>query len=331
MNLTTLGTGTLTTSRQGFGCMGLSGAYGSADRADAIRTIQHAIDLGVTLFDTADVYGRGENERIVGSALASRRDEVVIATKFGIVDEADDRETRLRADPAYVTSCCEAALERLGLEVIDLFYLHRVDPDTPIEETVGAMSDLVHSGKVRALGLSEVTSAELRKAHAVHPISAVQSEYSLWHRAVEEDVLPTMRELGVALVAFAPLGRGFLSGTIDSGADFAADDFRTQLPRFEQTNLDANRPIIEAIDAVARRIGASPAQVALAWVHDRGADVIPIPGTRRTTHLNDNVAAGAIPLDADACALLEPLSAIVRGGRYHASAINPDTAKTGTG
>ena len=314
--------GELTVSAQGLGCMGMSEFYGDADRGESIATIHRAIDLGVTLIDTADIYGDGHNEELVGEALAGRRSEVQLATKFGIDRSLGDDTRRFRGDAAYVTACAEASLRRLGVDVIDLYYLHRPPQNAQIEETVGAMAELVTQGKVRHLGLSEVDSALLRRAYAVHPIAAVQSEYSLWTREPETDVADALRELGVSLVAYSPLGRGFLTGTV-TVETLADDDFRKANPRFAGEAGRANQSIADVVRVVAERRGVTAAQVALAWVHGRsrqlGVPVVPIPGTKRRRWLEQNVAALDVVLDAEDLAELDPLGARVVGERYPAA------------
>ena len=277
-----LGSQGLAVSCQGLGCMGMSDFYGPGDDAESIATIHRALELGVTFFDTADMYGPLTNEVLVGKALAGRRDEVVIATKFGIVRDPDDPTKRaINGRPEYVRQACEGSLSRLGIDHIDLYYQHRVDPDTPIEETVGAMAELVEQGKVRYLGLSEAAPATIRRAHAVHPISALQTEYSLWTRDPEAEILPTLRELGIGFVPYSPLGRGFLTGTLRSLDDLDESDFRRYQPRFQGDNLADNIAIVEAIDRPRRRQECTPGQIALAWVLAPGRDVAPIPGTKR--------------------------------------------------
>jgi aryl-alcohol dehydrogenase-like predicted oxidoreductase len=300
MNTTALGSSGLVVSRLGLGCMGMSEFYGSTDDTESIATIHRAIELGITFFDTADMYGIGANEELVGRALADRRDGVVIATKFGNVrDPENAANRRIDGSAAYVRSACEASLRRLGVDHIDLYYQHRVDPSTPIEETVGAMAELVAAGKVRYLGLSEASAATIRRAHAVHPISALQTEYSVWERSIEAEVLPAIRELGIGLVPYSPLGRGFLTGTMRTLDDLDESDFRRAQPRFQGGNLEANVAIVERIDAVAAAHGATPAQVALAWVLSRGTDVVPIPGTKRRSYLEDNAGAVELTLTDD--------------------------------
>jgi aryl-alcohol dehydrogenase-like predicted oxidoreductase len=311
----TLGDG-LVVSAQGLGCMGMSEFYGEGDETESVATIHRALDLGVTFLDTSDMYGPWTNEQLVGRAIAGRRDEVQLATKFGIVRTADGGRLGIRGDADYVRACCDASLQRLGVDVIDLYYQHRVDPQVPIEETVGAMAELVTAGKVRHLGLSECSADTLRRAVAVHPIAAVQSEYSLFTRDVEQDVLPAMRELGVGLVAYSPLGRGFLTGSIGSLADLGDADFRRTSPRFAQEALDANLALVARVKEVAAAKGVTPGQVALAWVLARGADVVPIPGTKRRRYLEENAAASDVELTAEELAQLEGLAQAVVGDRY---------------
>jgi aryl-alcohol dehydrogenase-like predicted oxidoreductase len=317
METISLGSQGLVVSRQGLGCMGMSDFYGAtaADDTESVATIRRALDLGVTLFDTSDMYGPHTNEILLGGALGSRRDGAVIATKFGIVRDPDDPTNRsISGRPEYVKAACEGSLARLGADHIDLYYQHRVDPDTPIEETVGAMAELVTEGKVRYLGLSEAAPATIRRAHAVHPISALQTEYSLWSRDPEAEILPTLRELGIGFVPYSPLGRGFLTGALRSVDALAPDDFRRYSPRFQGDNLEANIAFVERIDALATAKGCTPAQIALAWVHAQGTDLAPIPGTRRRTYLEDNVGALDVHLSADDRASLEGIDA--KGDRY---------------
>ncbi len=310
--------GGLDVSAQGLGCMGMSEYYGATDWDTSIATIGHAIDIGVTLFDTADQYGAGHNEVLLGRGIAGRRDAVQIATKFGIDRSSGDDRRVHRGDPPYVRRSCDASLLRLGVDHIDLLYLHRPPQNAEIEETVGAMAELVDAGKVRYLGLSEVSADLLRRAHAVHPIAAVQSEYSLWTRDVEE-VTPTVAELGIGLVPYAPLGRGFLTGAVQT-ATLDANDFRARNPRFTGDAGQQNQAIAETVRTVAEGLGVLPAQVALAWVYAQaprlGVSVVPIPGTRRAERLDQNVASLDVVLDADALAQLQPLSDNVAGGRY---------------
>jgi aryl-alcohol dehydrogenase-like predicted oxidoreductase len=294
-----LGSQGLVVSRQGLGCMGMSEFYGSRDDAESIATIHRALDLGVTFLDTADMYGPHTNEVLVGKAIAGRRDEVQLATKFGNMRDPDDpRKRGVNGRPEYVREAAEASLRRLGVEYIDLYYQHRVDPDVPIEETVGAMGELVSEGKVRHLGLSEAAPETIRRAHAAFPISALQTEYSIWARRPEAEILPTVRELGIGFVPYSPLGRGFLTGTLRSLDGLAEDDFRRYQPRFQGDNLAHNIGIVELIDAIAAEKGATAAQIALAWVHAQGADIVPIPGTKRRAYLEDNAAALEVELSA---------------------------------
>jgi aryl-alcohol dehydrogenase-like predicted oxidoreductase len=312
-----LGSQGLVVSRQGLGCMGMSEFYGDTDEAESTATIHRALDLGVNFLDTADAYGIGANEELVGRAIRDRRGEVVLATKFGVVRDPDNRSFfGIKGDPEYVRQACDASLRRFGVDHVDLYYQHRSDPDTPIEETVGAMAELVAAGKVRFLGLSEVTADQLRRAHAVHPITAVQSEYSLWVRELEDEVLPAMRELGVGLVAYSPLGRGFLTGTVSEPDALSDNDFRRHIPRWQGENFDVNLRIVDTVREVAAAKGVAPAQVALAWVHSRGSDVVPIPGTKRRKYLEENVTAADLMLTEAELARLEPLAGLVRGSRY---------------
>ena len=315
----TVDLGGLTVSAQGLGCMGMSEWYGAADRAESLATLDRALELGVTFWDTADVYGNGHNDQLVGEALRGRRDSVQLATKFGIDRSKGDDQRVLRGEAPYVRSSAEASLRRLGVDVIDLYYLHRPPQTAEIEETVGAMAELVQEGKVRFLGLSEVDDALLRRAYAVHPIAAVQSEYSLWTRDPERTVLGAMKDLGVGLVPYSPLGRGFLTGTVDVDA-LDEKDFRGRNPRFTGDAAQANQAIADAVRRVAEARGAKPAQVALAWVHGQGArlgvPVAPIPGTKRRTWLEQNVAALEITLTEEELAVLDPLGEQVVGARY---------------
>ena len=312
----TLGTtSALEVSALGLGCMGMSEFYGTTDEQTGIDTIHRALDLGVTFLDTADMYGPFTNERLVGEAIAGRRDAVQLATKFGNERKEDGTRVGINGSPEYVRSACDASLQRLGVDHIDLYYQHRVDPSVPIEETVGAMGELVAAGKVRFLGLSEAGPETIRRAHAVHPITAVETEYSLWTRDVEAEILPTLRELGIGLVPYSPLGRGFLTGTITSTDTLDERDFRRANPRFVGDALDANLLIVEKIRALAKAKHVTPAQLALAWVLAQGADVVPIPGTRRTARIEENAAATEIALTDEELATLGELDAPT-GDRY---------------
>jgi aryl-alcohol dehydrogenase-like predicted oxidoreductase len=313
-----LGSEGLAVSELGLGCMGMSEFYGRRDESEAIATIRRALELGVTFLDTADAYGPFTNEQLVGRAIEGRRDQVIVATKFGSVRGPNGERLGIRGDPDYVRQACDASLERLGVDTIDLYYQHRVDRNTPIEDTVGAMADLVAAGKVRYLGLSEASPATIRCAHAVHRISALQTEYSLWTRDPEDDVLPTVRELGIGFVAYSPLGRGFLSGQIHSPEDLAEDDFRRENPRFQGENFARNLELVERVRAMADEKGVTASQLALAWVLSRGDDVVPIPGTKRRRYLEENVAAVEVELttaEIDEIESVFPRGAIA-GERY---------------
>ncbi len=300
MKTRALGSQGLQVSAEGLGCMGMSEFYGATDEAEAIATIHEALDLGVTLLDTSDVYGPFTNERLVGRAIAERRDEVVLATKFGNVRREDGSWVGRDGRPEYVHAACDASLERLGVDHIDIYYQHRVDKNVPIEETVGAMAELVAAGKVRFLGLSEASPETIRRAHAVHPISALQTEYSLWSRDPEERLLPAVRELGIGFVPYSPLGRGFLTGRYSNVGDVGGEgDFRSNHPRFTDENFAHNHRIVERIEALAAELGVTPGQLALAWVLHQGDDIVPIPGTKRRTYLRENVAAEELELSAE--------------------------------
>jgi len=300
-----LGQQGLVVSEIGLGCMGMSEFYGRGDERESVAVIHRALDLGVTLLDTADMYGPFTNEQLVGQAIADRRSGVVVATKFGNERRADGSFVGINGRPDYVHSACDASLHRLGLDHIDLYYQHRVDPNIPIEETVGAMSELVEAGKVRYLGLSEAAPATIRRAHRVHPISALQTEYSLWTRDCEDEVLPTVRELGIGFVAYSPLGRGFLTGRFTSASDIEEGDFRSRNPRFEQDNLEVNLAILDSLNELAELRGCSAAQLALAWLLAIGDDIVPIPGTKRLRYLEANIEAVQIELDKDDLQLLD--------------------------
>ncbi len=313
-----LGKGGPAVSAMGLGCMGMSEFYGPRDEKESVAVIHRALDLGINLLDTADVYGPHTNEELVGRAIRGRRQEVFLATKFGILRSADPAYRGVCGRPEYVRSACEASLKRLGVDVIDLYYQHRVDPEVPIEETVGAMSRLVQEGKVRFLGLSEAGPQTIRRAHAVHPIAALQSEYSLWTRDHEVGSLPVCRELGIGFVAYSPLGRGFLTGTIPGPEALSADDFRRTNPRFQEENFRKNLALADRIRQMASDKGCTPAQLALAWVLSRGEDIIPIPGTKRRTWLEENVGALEVTLTEEDRLRLETIAprGVAAGERY---------------
>lgn len=307
----------LTVNAVGLGCMGMSEFYGDADQAETLKVLDRALEIGCSFWDTADMYGPFKNEELLGKALAGRRDRVVLATKFGVVRDGDPTSRAINGRADYVKACCEASLRRLGVDHIDLYYQHRVDPETPIEETVGAMADLVAAGKVRHLGLSEADVQTIERAHAVHPIAALQTEYSLWSRDVEAEILPAIRRLGIGFVAYSPLGRGFLTGAIRSRDDLQAGDWRLTNPRFTDEAMATNSAIVERVQEVAATKGVRPAQVALAWVLAQGDDVAAIPGTKRIPYLEQNRAAADIALTAAELEALNALSALsVVGSRY---------------
>jgi aryl-alcohol dehydrogenase-like predicted oxidoreductase len=299
MEQRTLGSDGLVVSAEGLGCMGMSEFYGSTDEAEATATIERALELGVTFLDTADMYGPFTNEVLVGKAIADHRDEVTVATKFGNVRGPGGERLGVRGDPAYVRECCEASLQRLGIETIDLYYQHRVDPNVPIEETVGAMAELIDQGKVVHLGLSEAAPETIRRAHETHPIAALQTEYSLWSRDPEDEILPTVRELGIGFVAYSPLGRGFLTGRFRSVDELPEDDFRRHNPRFQGENFDRNLDLVDRVEELAAEKGVTPGQLALAWVLAQGEDIVPIPGTKHRLYLEQNVAAVEVELSED--------------------------------
>lgn len=318
-----LGATGLVVSAQGLGCMGMSHAYGPADEQASVAVLERALELGVSFWDTADFYGHGANERLLAPLLRRARERIVLASKFGLIrpdQRQDESKRRVRGDPAYVRAACDASLARLGIDCIDLYYLHRVDVSVPLEDTVGAMAELVRAGKVRHLGLSEVTANELRRAHAVHPIAAVQSEWSLWSRDVEASVLPACRALGVGFVPYSPLGRGFLTGQLPAVESLASDDFRRVQPRLQQDVLAHNRALVAEVEALAVARGVPASRLALAWLHAQARHwhiaVVPIPGTRRIAWLEDNVRALTVELDAATLAALDSIAARVRGVRH---------------
>lgn len=313
-----LGAQGLEVSAMGLGCMGMSEFYGATDELESVATIQRALELGVTFLDTADMYGPFTNEELVGRAIRGKREQVVLATKFGNVRGQDGSFQGINGSAQYVRQACDASLKRLGVETIDLYYQHRVDKTVPIEETVGAMAELVKAGKVRHLGLSEASPATIRRAHGVHPIAALQTEYSLWSREPEDEILPTTRALGIGFVAYSPLGRGFLTGSFKRPEDIPAGDFRTLSPRFQGDNFYRNLRLVERIQEMAREKGVTPAQLALAWVLARGEDVVPIPGTKRRKYLEENVAAAAIRLSPEDMARIEEVApkGVAAGERY---------------
>ena len=327
MQTRALGSQGLHVSALGLGCMGMSEFYGEGDETESVATIHRALELGCTFLDTADMYGPFKNEELVGRAIRGRRDEVTLATKFGIVRGDDPGVRSINGRPEYVRQAAEASLRRLGVETIDLYYQHRVDPSVPIEETVGAMGRLVEEGKVRYLGLSEAGAETIRRAHREHPVSALQSEYSLWSRDIEDEVIPAIRELGIGLVAYSPLGRGFLTGRFTSPDDFEADDFRRNSPRFQGENFAKNLELVRHVEALAKRKGCTASQLALAWVLARGEDIVPIPGTKRRKYLEENLAAAEVELTAEDLERIEEIAPVgaAAGTRY------PETAMKSIG
>jgi aryl-alcohol dehydrogenase-like predicted oxidoreductase len=323
MKMRELGKSGLKVSALGLGCMGMSEFYGPGDETEAIATIHRALELGVTLLDTADMYGMGANERLVGKAISDRRSPVVLATKFGNVRDETGKFTGVNGRPEYVRAACDGSLKRLGVEVIDLYYQHRVDPQVPIEETIGAMRELVTAGKVRFLGLSEAAAPTIRRAAKVHPITALQTEYSLWTRDVEAEILPLCRELGIGFVAYSPLGRGFLTGRFRKPEDLAEGDWRRNSPRFQEENFKHNLDLVHRIEQAAKGKGCTPAQLALAWVLAQGEDIVPIPGTKRRLYLEDNLGALAVHLTPDNLQSLNETArpGAIAGDRYPAQAM----------
>ncbi len=311
-----LGKSDLQLSRLGLGCMGMSEFYGSSDEKESIATLHGAIDLGVNFFDTADMYGSGSNEELIGRAFKGKWDKVVLATKFGFLRDADGGWKGLDCSPAYIKTACEASLKRLNTDVIDLYYAHRIDPNVPIEDTVGAMKDLVDAGKVRYIGLSEASSEEIHRACKIHPVTALQTEYSMWSRDVEGDILATCKELSIGFVPYSPLGRGFLTGAIQSRDSLEADDYRLASPRFQEDALEENKKFIELVESISKGKGITPAQVALAWVLHQCEDVFPIPGTRKLSRLKENIAALDVKFTAAELADIRTKLPTAQGGRY---------------
>ena len=320
MKMRKLGNQGLEVSELGLGCMGMSEFYSGRDEQESIATIHHALDLGVNFIDTADMYGPFTNEQLVGKAIKDRRDQVVLATKFGNIRSPEGGFLGISGTPEYVRQCCDDSLQRLGVDIIDLYYQHRVDLTVPIEETVGAMAELVQQGKVRYLGLSEAAPATIRRAQAVHPISALQTEYSLWSREPEDVILSTLRELGIGFVAYSPLGRGFLTGAIASPDDFAADDYRRRSPRFQGENFAKNLELVAQVRVIATEKGITPGQLALAWLLAQGEDIVPIPGTKRRTYLEENIGATSVTLTADDMKRINAVApqGVAAGDRYPA-------------
>ena len=318
MRQRSLGSEGLTVSELGLGCMGMSEFYGTSDEDESVATIHRAIEVGVTFLDTADMYGPFTNERLVGKAIANRRDEIVLATKFGNERAEDGTRMGVNGRPEYVREACAASLKRLGVDYVDLYYQHRVDPDTPVEETWGAMKELVEAGKVRFLGISEAAPETIRRAHEVHPISALQTEYSLWSRDVEDEILPTIRELGIGFVAYSPLGRGFLTGQIRRFEDLAEDDYRRSSPRFQGENFEKNLQLVDRVREMADEKDLTPGQIALAWLLHQGEDVVPIPGTKRREYLEENAAAVNVTLTDEDLRRIEEVmpKGVAAGERY---------------